>query len=380
MMLVSFAYLVFTALLRLLTSGKRDPFAREVELLALRHELAVLRRQTARPRLRPADRAFLAALAQLLPPERRRGLLVTPQTLLRWHRELVRRKWTQPPGTRGRPPVEQRVRQLVLRLARENPRWGYPRIAGELLKLGVRVSPSTVRRILLAAGLEPAPRRIGPSWQQFLRQQASSILACDFFTVETLTMRRYYVLFSIELESRRVRLAGATTNPTGAWVTQQARNLNLTGLLERTRFLIRDRDSKFSGAFDEVLGSEGITVIQTPVRAPKANAYAERFVRTVRNECLDWLLILGRRHLEHTLNVYATHYNRERPTARSSLDHPNPVTVATQHSLPRSSAATSSAASSTNTKPPQHESHFWNPSRLRSSRCCALSASTAVSC
>ena len=232
--------------MRLLAAGRRDPFAREVELLALRHELAVLRRQAARPRLRPADRAFLAALARLLPQDRRRGLLVTPQTLLRWHRELVRRKWTQPPRAPGRPPLEQHVRQLVLRLARENPRWGYPRIAGELLKLGLRVSPSSVRRILLAAGLEPAPRRIGPIWRQFLRQQAASILACDFFTVETLSLHRYYVLFFIELERRRVHIAGCTTNPTGPWVTQQARNLSLTGLLDPTPFLIRDRDSKFS--------------------------------------------------------------------------------------------------------------------------------------
>jgi putative transposase len=185
----------------------------------------------------------------------------------------------------------------VLRFARENPGWGYPRIAGELLKLGMRVSPSTIRRILLADGLGPAPWRIGPSWQQFLRQQAASMLACDFFTIETISLRRFYVFFFIELESRRVHLAGCTTNPSGAWVTQQARNLIFTGLLGRTRFLIHDRDSKFSGAFDEVFRSEGINVIRTPIRAPQANAYAERFVRTVRAECLDWLLIVGRRHL-----------------------------------------------------------------------------------
>jgi putative transposase len=209
--------------------------------------------------------------------------------------------------------VERRVRELVLRLARENPLWGYPRIAGELLKLGVRVSPSSVRRFLLAAGLTPAPRRSGPSWDEFLRQQAASVLACDFFTVETISLRRYYVLFFIELGSRRVHLAGCTTNPTGAWVTQQARNLSFSGILERTRFLIHDRDSKFGAAFDEVFGSEGIKVIHTPVRAPQANAYAERFVRTVRAECLDWLLILSRRHLEHVLRSYLTHYNAERP-------------------------------------------------------------------
>jgi len=210
----------------------------------------------------------------------------------------------------------------VLRLARENPRWGYPRIAGELLKLGLRVSPSTVRRILLAAGLEPASRRIGPSWQQFLRQQAASMLACDFFTVETISLRRFYVVFFIELETRRVHLAGCTTNPTGAWVTQQARNLGFTGLFDRIRFLVHDRDSKFTAAFDEVFRSEGITIIHTPPRAPRANAYAERFVRTVRAECLDWLLILGRRHLEHTLRIYTTHYNRERPHRALRLQPP----------------------------------------------------------
>jgi len=180
-----------------------------------------------------------------------------------------------------------------------------------------------VRRLLLAAGLTPAPRRSGPSWHEFLRQQAASTLACDFFTVETITLRRYYVLFFIELASRRVHLAGCTTNPTGAWVTQQARNLSFTGILERTRLLIHDRDSKFTAAFDEVFRSEGIRVIQTPVRAPQANAYAERFVRTVRAECLDWLLILGRRHLENMLRIYAAHYNVERPHRSLALLRPD---------------------------------------------------------
>jgi putative transposase len=314
-----------------LVRGWRSEFAKDVELLVLRHQLVVLGRQQRRPVLRPADRASLSALARLLPPRRRDGLVVSPQTLLRWHRELVRRKWKQPRRTRGRPPVDDPVRQLVLRLARENPHWGYPRIAGELLKLGLRVSPSTVRRILLANQLGAAPRRAGPSWRQFLRQQAATMLACDFFTVETLSLRRLYVLFFVELESRRVHFAGCTANPSAAWVTQQARNLSFTGLFDRMRFLIHDRDSKFNAAFDEVFRSEGMQVIYTPIRAPQANAYAERFVRTVRGECLDWLLILGRRHLEHVLRAYTTHYNHERPhrglpllTPDSTTAHPPP--------------------------------------------------------
>jgi putative transposase len=249
-------------------------------------------------------------------------LLVTPRTLLRWHQALVRRKWRQPPGQVGRPPLSAEIRELVLQLARENPRWGHRRICGELTKLGFSVSPTSIRRLLAQAGLEPAPRGRGPNWREFLRSQASSIIACDFFTVETVLLRRFYVFFFIAHATRRIWFAGCTLNPSGGWVTQQARNLGLDFSDEGVRFLIRDRDSKYSGPFDEVFRSEGIRIVKTPVRAPKANAVAERFVRTVRAECLDWLLILNRRHLEHVLRVFIDHYNRERPHRALDLRPP----------------------------------------------------------
>jgi putative transposase len=216
------------------------------------------------------------------------------------------------------------IQELVLRLARENPSWGHRRICGELAKLGLQVSPTSIRRQLAHARLVPTPRRSGPSWREFVRAQAASIVACDFFTVESVFLRRYYVFFFIAHASRRVWLAGCTRNPTGAWVTQQARNLGLDFAARDVRFLIRDRDSKYSGSFDEVFRSEDIRIVKTPVRAPKANAIAERFVRTVRSECLDWLLILNRRHLERTLRAYVHHYNTQRPHRALELCPPKP--------------------------------------------------------
>jgi transposase InsO family protein len=291
-----------------------SPDAKDVEIAVLRHQLLVLRRQVARPRYTPADRMILAALAKLLPRDRWPIFLVTPSTLLRWHRELIRWRWTYPTRT-GRRGLDPAVVDLVLRLARENPRWGYQRIVGECRKLGVRISATSVRTVLRRHRLGPAPRRGGPTWTQFLRAQAAGTLACDFLTVETVGLTRLYVFFVIELRHRRVHLAGITAHPTGTWVTQAARNLlmELGEHAHRFRLLIRDRDSKFTAGFDAVFASAGIQALKTPPQAPKANAYAERWVRTVRTECLDWILIRNRNHLQRVLTAYVDHYNTARP-------------------------------------------------------------------
>ena len=251
------------------------------------------------------------------------SVFVRPATLLRWHRELVARRWTYPHRRPGRPATAVEVRELVVRLARENPAWGYRRIQGELVGLGIKLAASTVWTILKEAGIEPSPRRQESSWAEFLRAQAASILECDFLTVDTLFLKRFYILFFMELSTRRVHLAGITTNPDGRWATQQARNLliKLDDEDVRPRFLVRDRDSKFTRDFDEVFRCEGIRVIKKPVRAPKARAHAERWVGSVRRECLDRLLILGRRHLQHTLTAYVAHYNEHRPH-RALEQHP----------------------------------------------------------
>jgi hypothetical protein len=294
----------------------RSDHASELEILVLRHQLKVLRRTKPRPQLSGIDRALLAAFSRMLPRERWASFLVSPRTLLRWHRELVRRKWTcGRRGRPGRPPIGEDVVALILRMARENPRWGCVRISGELAKLGIWVGATTIRSILRRHRIGPAPRRDGPTWTEFLRAQAHGIIATDFFVVETIRLKVVYVLFMIELQTRRVHLAGVTDHPDSAWVTQQARNLFLLDGSAPTgkRFLIRDHDAKFTAPFDEVFATEGITVIRTPIRAPRANAYAERFVGTARKECLDWILVLGRRHLERVLRSYVEHYNRARP-------------------------------------------------------------------
>ena len=293
----------------------RSEREKEIEILVLRHQLLVLERQVGRPRLRPADRALLAAFSRVLPRRAWRSFFVTPATLLRWHRELVARRWTYPRRSPGRPATAADLRELVLRLARENPEWGYRRIQGELVGLGVKLAASTVWTILKQAGIDPAPRRLEATWSEFLRRRAASMLECDFLTVDTVFFKRLYVLFFIELATRRVHVAGITTSPDGPWVTQQARNLlmQLDDQGIRPRYLIRDRDSKFTRDFDEAFRTEGIRVIKAPVRAPNARAHAERWVGTLRRECLNRLLIFGRRQLEYVLAEYTVHYNEHRP-------------------------------------------------------------------
>jgi putative transposase len=323
-------FLMYVAVQRLLRAcgGGSSVAALEVENAVLRHELAVLRRTLKRPPLQQRSRLLLAAASALLPRERWSVFPVSPQTLLRWHRELVARKWTYRRRSPGRPPIDPELRELVLRLGRENPGWGCVRIQGELRKLGIRVGATTIRSILRRSGVGPAPRRSGRSWGEFLRAEAHSMLACDFFTVETAWLRTLYVLFFIEHGSRRVHLAGVTANPDGRWMCQQARNLAIEQRLRRTRFLLHDRDAKFYGPFDELIGSEGVRVLKTPVRAPQANAVVERWVRTVRNECLDHLLIVGRRHLERVLRDYVAHFNNERPHRSLDLIPPGGSTQA----------------------------------------------------
>jgi transposase InsO family protein len=338
-MLPSLLYILTRRTLELVALRFRSRRSKDLEIVVLRHELAILRRQVARPDLSDADRVFLAAASRVLPRRRWSDFFITPETLLRWHRRLVARRWTYARRGRGRPPIDPDVVALILRLARENPRWGYLRIQGELQGLGVRVAATTIRRVLARAGLDPAGRRFGLSWAAFLRTQAAHMLAADFLTVDTIFLRRLYVLVFIELDTRRVHLAGVTAHPTAAWVAQQARNLAITmgDALSDRKFLLHDRDALFPESFDTVFRSEGLRVIRTPVRAPRANSICERVIGSLRRECLDWILILRRRQLEGVLREYVLHYNTHRPHRALGLKAPQaaPTPLFAARSSPR---------------------------------------------
>jgi putative transposase len=321
-------YLIFMQILGLVLLMGRTSSTKDVERLILRHEVAVLRRTNPRPRLEWADRAVLAALIRRLPRALRGHRLVTPDTVLRWHRRLVCKRWTYS-NRSGRPPISDLIAALVVRMATENPSWGYRRVQGELLKLGHRVGSSTIRRILKRHRIPPAPwRHTDTSWRRFLRTQATSMLAVDFFHVDcALTLRRLYVLFALEVGDRSLHVLGVTAHPDGSWTTQQARNLvmDLGEHVARFRFLVRDRAGQFAASFDAVLADAGIEVVKIPPRCPRANCFAERFVLTVRSEVTDRMLIFSEGHLRRVLAIYAAHYNSQRPHRAMQLRPPRPA-------------------------------------------------------
>jgi putative transposase len=321
-MFLRFVFLLITRVTSWLWLSRRKEAWKTAEILILRHQLAVLQqRQACRPHLTWADRALLATLLGVIPKARRQGLrlLVTPDTILRWHRDIVRRRWAARSirGKTGRPATRRNISALVLRLARENPEWGYRRIHGELAGLGVKVAASTAWEILKNAGIDPAPRRTGPHWSQFLRSQAEAILACDFFTAGLLDGTQAYVLAVIEHATRRIRILGVTLHPTEEWTAQQARNLlmDLGDEAHRVKFMIRDRGSNYTAAFDAILADAGIRTLLCNVRTPRMNAIAERWIGGCRRELLDRTLIWTQSHLRQILRQYETHHNQHRPTA-----------------------------------------------------------------
>ncbi|MFV5998906.1 integrase core domain-containing protein [Streptomyces sp. NPDC056231] len=318
-MIISILYRATRALLSVPAVLLRRDTAKDAELLVLRHENAVLRRQLAGPvRYEPADRFWLAALSSLIPRRRWSGIFpVTPGTLLAWHRRLIAKRWDYSHRRRrtGRPPTAAALKKLVLRLARENPQWGHRRIQGELARLGHALAPSTVWQILHAAGIDPAPRRTGPSWREFLTAQAEGIIAADFFHIDTVTGKRLYALGFLELGTRKLHITDVTTHPTAQWATQQARNLtaDLGTRVESLRFVLRDRDSKYIDSFDGVFEAEGAEVLLSAPRAPRMNAHCERVIGTIRREALDQVLIMNQAHARRVLAAYQEHYNSHRP-------------------------------------------------------------------
>ena len=324
----------------------RRQMSKDAEVLVLRHENAVLRRQISRVGYQPADRLWLAALSRLI-PRRRWGevFTVTPATLLAWHRRLVTRKWdyTSRRGP-GRPSAAGAIRKLVIRIATENPTWGHRRVQGELVRLGHPIAASTVWQILHDAGIDPAPRRSGPTWKQFLAVQARGILPADFVHVDTVLLRRIYALIVIEHGTRQVHLAGVTASPDGAWATQAARNvmMDLGHRAASVKFLIRDRTGQFTSSFDAVFTAEGIRTLASPPQAPSANAICERFIGTLRRELLDRVLIADEHHLRRVLAEYLQYYNTARPhrslgqltPAQADTSPPEPVNLA-EHRIGR---------------------------------------------
>ena len=338
-MIFSIVYLVVRCLLRCLIVRGRLEVSKDAELLVLRHENAVLRRQAGRVRYQPGDRLWLAALSRLIPRQRWGQVFnVTPATLLAWHRRLVARKWDYASRRRpGRPSTAAAIRKLVIRIATDNPAWGHRRVQGELVKLGYPIAASTVWQILHDAGIGPAPRRTGPTWRQFLTAQARGILAINFVHVDTVLLRRLYALIVIEHGTRRAHLAGITASPDGAWTTQAARNflMDLGQRATSAKFLIRDRAGQFTSSFDAVFLAEGIRILASPPQAPRANAFAERWVRTARAEVTDRMLIAGSRHLRAVLDEYVAHYNHHRPHRARNLGPPDcdDITMATTTDL-----------------------------------------------
>jgi putative transposase len=325
--------LLYRFLVGLIGLAVRSGRSKDLEIIVLRHQVAVLRRKVKRPAVENDDRTLLAAIAQALPRRLREGWIVTPDTLLKWHRRRIARHWTQPHRRMGRPSTKPEVRRLITKLAAENPTWGYRRIHGEPVGLGHRVGASTVWQILRDAGVDPSPRRSTVSWSDFLRSQAA--VACDFACVDTVTLRRYYLLFFIDLRTRAVFYAGVTDHPTGEWATQAARNLFLRHreALAGCKALVRDRGSQFTASFDEIFRTEGIKVLKTPVRTPVANAFAERWIGTLRRELLDRTLIWNRQQLERIVVDYIDHYNQHRP--HRSLDQRSPAVSADEARPPK---------------------------------------------
>src|ERR1017187_8087135 len=329
-MCLRFVFLLITRVAAWLRLSQREEAWQTAEILLLRHQLAVLQgRQPRPPDVNWADRALLATLLGVIPKARRQGLrlLVTPDTILRWHRDIVRRRWAARSmrGRTGRPSTRRNIKVLVLRLARENPGWGYRRIQGELAGLGVKIAASAAWEILKNAGIDPAPRRSGPTWSQFLRSQAEAILACDFFTADLPGGTQGYVLAVIEHATRRIRILGVTLHPAGEWTTQQARNLimDLGEQAHQVKFIIRDRGSNYTAAFDAVLAGAGIRTVLCNVRTPRMNAIAERWIGGCRRELLDRTLIWNQGHLRRILREYEIHHNQHRP--HRSLDAAAPL-------------------------------------------------------